>query len=555
MFKKKKDKAVEETTAVEFAAPPETEINSPETAFTASEAVASLIAENEPVPTVTAELDAPAISAVPSIPAPQVVIPPIEPPKPVEPPVPEEPPKPVFIVPEDATQAVKDIVDGKLDMLLLDYTSDKVKEIVLQCLKEKPSLAQGLDVNDENQREILKRWVDCNYSNLLLLDKNQRHTELVNIYLEHIFKAQLQLWHDENNAWFKDISIEHSFTGQQVIHYSYITKEGELVSYFDNYLGMPVKLKTQAALKIKITNALSLVKGLDIELEKVDLGTLAKFINIRINNCLRDTILGTIEAKKISYYDLPRFFSFIKDKLTSGLQSQFTKCGLAVTDADIKDISITNDAIEKFENQYFTFAQLARKKEFENKLEAASLKLYEQKAAIHDKYPNFATGLTEEEKDRALERYLKRIGKDIKPEVEEIKREVIEKVADPGKLPPKKPEDEQPIPPKALAKNDTFRVLYGIFGGLWLAAGVVLTVMLFSQIIIGACVLGSGVVAMIVAGICGGHLLRYGYTKSAKKKYDAEMEVYQTKLADYNAKMDKYNKELAEYNNELMLKK
>lgn len=537
LLKKKKAKQAEETTKVEFAPAPEAVAEAPQAVNAVdfdAPASSDVISETEPVPTVTAALiesEEPA----PVIPAPT----PVEPvaaapaPAPEEPaPVPE-PPKPVII---DTQTAVHDIIEGKMELSALDFTTGQAKEIALLCLEEKQFLARQLDASDVSQREVLKLWVEKNYGNLLLLNKEQRHADLVNVYLEHKFKEQMQKWTKENNDVSKDFSIERSYSGQQIINYNYATREGEAICYFDNGLGIPVRLKTQAAFRLKIINALWLVENLDVELKRADLSLTINLINTCIHNCMRDVVLTVIETKKLSYYDLPRFFTAIKDKLAVSLQAQFNKFGVLVMDADIKDISIINKVTEKFESQYYALAEVALVKEFENKLEAASLKLYEQKAMIHDKYPSFQTGMTEAEKDLALSRYLKRTGQEQELAAVDVITDVLPpKPHDPTAL-VTKAEIKKPVQPAAPVPKNSYRVAYGIVVALLIAIGAALTVLaiLFQKtVIIGASVLGVGVVVAVVWGILWRFELKHGMSNSAKTTYEQ-------KLAEYNKNLEEY---------------
>lgn len=556
LSKNKKAKTAEQEVAPEVVLNQETAAENTETAVTASETVAETadvikeeqfsapltaddIADMEPVPTVSAELDAPVVPV--QTPVNEAPVPPAQ--AQVSEPAPE-PPKP--IVKMDVPSTVKSILEGKVDFLSLDFTTEQGKEIALKCIDAIQIFALRLNAEDVAQRKVLKRWIEKDYKRLLLLDRAQRHAELINVYLEHKFQEQLQKWIDDKKPITGDLSIDRSYTEQQVITYKYATKEGEEICYFDNGLGIPVKLKTQAAFKFKITNAQCLVEKIDVELNRVNLGLVVNLINSAVHNCMRDVVLSTIEMQKLSYYDLPRFYTAIKDNLAEKLQAQFNDYGISVAGVNIIDISITNNITEKFEKEYYKFAELARKKEFENKLEAASLTLYEQKAMIHDKYPNFQMSLTEAEKDRALERYLERTGHKQELANLEVKQDNLGKRSKADDIFDTAAEFPVPQEPEAPIPTNKYRIMYGVIAAVLCVLGAVLTVLLNKQIMVGVGVVIAAAVWLVVMGVVWRYELRYGLSKKVKSDYDSKLQVYRKNIEEYDNNLKKAAEEKAE---------
>ena len=430
---------------------------------------------------------------------------------------------------------IQNILDGKTDFLTLDFTSAQDRTSALNCLNKKQLLARRLNVNNHGQLEVLKLWVESKYENILVLTAEQRNKELIDIFLEGKFRNQLAQWaKDGGDPFGNSVALIHSYTKQQLICYNYETKEGEAVSYFDETLGIPVKLKTEASLKLKLTDALKLVKKIDIELERVDLTITINLINNIITDCLRSALLEIIDGQKISYYDIPKHYPEIRDALTEQLQSAFAKCGLSLSDLKLNDIYLTNDIDEQLENQYFALAKIARVKEFEYKLEEQSLKLYEQKAKIHSHYPDFQPGLTEAEKDLALERYLKRVGK-AKEVTVKVHQEVLPDRVDENTDSLSSVTINAPTEPTPPIPSKKYRVGYGIVTALWAILTVVLCVledMLMYGIIIGA----VGFVGLLICGIILRYQLKYGLSKAEKEDYDQKLEAYHKSLEEYNQK-------------------
>lgn len=436
----------------------------------------------------------------------------------------------------DINTAVQNILEGKEDFLALDFSSAQGREIALRCLNSKQLLCRRLSVSKPAQLEVLKQWVEQKHENILILNVEQRTKELVDIYLEKKFRKQLDDWarSEEKEPLEESVSIIHSYTKQQLICYDYETKKGEIVSYFDEPLGIPVKLKTEANVKLKLLDALKLVKKIDIELERVDLTITIDLINNIFVENLRAALLEIIDGDQVSYYDLPKHYGDIRELLAEKLQAAYTKCGLSVAELKIKDISLMNNIDEHLENQYFNLARTARVKEFEYKQEEQSLKLYEKKAKIHATYPDFQLGLTEAEKDLALERYLKRINNEKEAPMHVKRQQVIDPYhVDTGNettVVIKKP--QPPVEPKKSFKS---RIVVGVLSAAIVVLAVVLGILVepwYIPVAYGA----AAAIAMICVGIGLRYQLRYGYTK-------AEKEAYENALKEYDNSMEEYNKQ------------
>lgn len=426
---------------------------------------------------------------------------------------------------------VQDILDGKKELLSLDFATPHDREIAVRCMDKNQLLSRQLDIGNPDQLETLKLWVAKKYANLLILTSQQRCKELIDIFLEGKLQQQLDQL-KESDPLKNSVSIIHSYTKQQLICYNYETKEGEAVSYFDNKLGIPVKLKTEASVKLKVLDSLKLVKKIDIELERVDLTITVNLINNIIAEYLRETLLEIVDVQKVSYYDLPRYFAVIRDSLQSRLQVAFGAYGLEISDLKINDIYLLNDIDKHLESQYFALAKIARVKEFEYKLEEQSLKLYEKKASIHAAYPDFQVGLTEAEKDLALERYLKRIGQDKEVEVN-VNEEVLDDRYRENTDAVTTAKINAPVKPQKYVSSKKCRIWYGIAAALWAVLTVIFNVLGNDFATIGIIIGVVGAIGLAVVGILLRYQLRYGVSKAVKEEYDQKMETYRKNLKAY----------------------
>lgn len=425
--------------------------------------------------------------------------------------------------------------------MTLNFDSVEERDIALKCMDRVPLLAHRMRVENPSHLEVLKMWVTRKFENLLILAPEQRCAELVNIYLEQKFKTQLTQGNGTDPVLTKTISLLYSYTKQLIIEYNYKTKEGEVVSYFDSTLNIPVKLTTNANVKFKLIDGLEFVKNLDIELNYVDLHTTVSLLNDLIVDSLRSSLLDIIGKKNVSYYDLPRHYDAIKRAMLQKLASPAAKYGLQVTSIKLNDISLIDRIDEQLEKQYYALATQAQVKQFEYRMEEESLRLYEKKAGIHAAYPDFEPGLTEAEKDFALERYLKRKDKsknlEVKVDTQKIDQRLVEHTKTATTVSIAKPE-----PPKPPVKRNKWRVLFAVLAVLWLVPTVLTFVFNLNYVAIPLLIVG--VLGLVALGITKRYQLRYGLTQKEKTEYDKAYQVYEKLLAEYKA----YNQQGAKLN-------
>lgn len=433
---------------------------------------------------------------------------------------------------------IQNILDGKKDFLSLDFNAHQDRDIALQCLEKNQLLARKLNIAKPAQLDLLKEWLVKKYEYMLILKPEQRCKELVDIYLGEKYKEQLSKWSGEGDPLAQHISLMYSYTKQQILGYTYETKKGEEVSYFDDNLGVPIKLKSEINIKLKLVDALRLVKKIDIELERVDLGLTVKVIHNALTDCLRSSILSVIEENNLSYYDLPKHLPKIKEVLAASLKLVFDRYGLYISELKINDISLTNDMEEQLEQQYIALAKISRVKEFEYKQEEQSLKLYEKKARIHAAYPDFQLGLTEAEKDLALERYLKRVG-EAKEVTTEVKHKELGKALDTdGDV--SSTTISAPVPPVAPASSKKYRIWYSISVVLWAVLCAVFLSMGEELLTFGIVIAIVGFVALLTTGILLRYQLKYGMSKKTKDSYDEQLKIYNKQLDEYNHHGSRY---------------
>lgn len=425
-------------------------------------------------------------------------------------------------------ETVTRILSGQKKFSDLDFSVSKDRRVALDCIKAKQDYVFSLNADNEFERMILKEWVRGDYRNLLVLKKEQWHKELIDIYLFLKFTKGADYQSDSS------LSILRGYDQKLMFIFSYVTKEGETVAYFDKTLGVPTKLKTTATIKLKLLDSASLVKKIDISLQWLDRKLVLAQLNNVINGVLRDIVLSTIEENNVTFFDLPRYFTYIGEKIKSELEKALLTYGLSVSDVNIINIVIPNNTGEVLEKQFLYLAKERNLREFEHDMESASLKFYEQKAAIHEKYPEFPITLTETEKDFALERYLKRIGKE-NSHTEDIVEESLEKRDTDLKGSLTKTTLKMPVAPEEPPKSKTLAIFISLFAVAIVVAGLLFIASKVAGFIaLGVVILGFGLYATFAFD----KLKKSGAADKRHKEYQRQYEEYQKALDDYYSKQN-----------------
>lgn len=320
-------------------------------------------------------------------------------------------------------------IERKKKLSELDLSKESDVCIALRCLIADHSRVSEFSGSNENELKVLKYWISprffkydkykkyfcvdhhdwVKFSNYLLCVRyGADYDELLTLYLEEKFR--LTISDSDKNV----LQLLTSLDKKLAIEYKYETKREETVSYFDKTLGVPTSLAVAANLKLKLADARKLVKIIDVDIEQINMNIVKIYITSVLNKIIRDSVLTFIAEKDLSFYDLPRNYTAISDAISAKLGVAFGESGLQVANFSIFDISITDNTSELVHDQFFAIAEAERVKMHEYKMEREALDLYERKAAIHSKYPDFPVTLTEAEKDFALNRYKEREGQGVK---------------------------------------------------------------------------------------------------------------------------------------------
>lgn len=388
----------------------------------------------------------------------------------------------------------------------LDLRYNENITLALYCLSINPGLIKDLDLNDEFDAAAIEEWfMGCRKyrdsygdehvlggpsSYFSCLRSGAESTELLALYLKSKLKSTIE-------PVGKELSLFDSFDKKIVLNYQYETKRGETVSYFDQTLGIPTILTARARVKIKLIDVQKFVEKVDVSLREIDAKLVRDYLTVILNRVVRDTILSFIAEKNLSFYELPQAYTLLNQNITASLQKPLADAGLVLLNFSLSDIALPDDTNEMLKDQLFAIAETERTKALEQRMATQAMDLYERKADIHEKHPNYPVTLTEAEKDFALRRYLNRIGKDTRLRANINKKALKDRVmANQGTL----TENGELLTPDGYKnKRNKFRIFFGVMATLLflVAFGVFSSSLSSGLIALGVAVLATGLTGIL----------------------------------------------------------
>ncbi len=318
------------------------------------------------------------------------------------------------------------IVSEMVKIQDLDLENVHVFNAVLHALDVRNSLAKTLDPAKEREKKVILAWlyaeppktaagavipvVSGDSSSALskkiasldadkIFSDAHHDNDIIKTYLSMVLKNK-----DGDNTF----KIYQSFDKALTLKVSFSTLKGEEIVYRDKALDVPIYLLADSDVTLKVTDPYKFVKFVDINLQQITMPLIVAKILPMISCALRHAFLKCIEDNDICYYDLTKYYGAIAELLREKLQGDIADSGITVTGSYIKSTSIPNGTDKIFENQRIEFMQREKALELQHRAELLALENYEKKADIHKRYPDFEFGLTEKEKDNAVERYISR---------------------------------------------------------------------------------------------------------------------------------------------------
>lgn len=361
----------------------------------------------------------------------------------------------------------KKIINGAIKIKELDLTSTVRFNSALKALYERKAFVKDLNPNDAGEKALLLKWLRDDLKQELLVDKsNDDAGAKANLTLEQkiaCLNSKLFICEKEHNndiiktflylkltSAIKDGDVDEevfkvykSLKDDLIIRIESDSKDGEEIVFFDKELQVPLGVKTRLAVTLKITDPYKFINFIDVHVQQINKKMILSAFLADFFSALKAVALNVIKSKDVRYFELSKYYAEISSILASELQAKYVNCGIEITNANLINTYRLNDAAEAFEKHHFELAMQEKSALVQHQKEILALENYEKKADIHNRYPNFAIGLTEEEKNNAIDRYLIKTS-GVKPKVDTSyeKQGLEERKTDIGKF--ERPEDVSP---------------------------------------------------------------------------------------------------------------
>ncbi len=314
----------------------------------------------------------------------------------------------------DIPALVNKIINGTHSISDLELKYQEHENVALTLLRTRPAMARKFDLKNEEQKAVILKWIKDNTSDFkakikcldpadYMCDENYDN-DILCVFIEKALANNL-----DDRQEPKDFKTLSSFTGETVMKFSYETLVGEEMVYNDRLLDLPIALFAKASLSLKITDNYKFLKFIDVNPQQINKNIIYAKLVTGISSALRAVVLEVIDNRNLCYYEINKYYDEISTQVVNYLNSTFAGKGLCLSDFYLLNISIPNGTDKIFEQKRIEFMQLEQEIELKHKAELLALENYEKKAEIHAKHPKFEFGLTEKEKDNAMERYLAKI--------------------------------------------------------------------------------------------------------------------------------------------------
>ena len=393
---------------------------------------------------------------------------------------------------------VQELISEVEDVNRLNLFKQNQRTAFLEAIKKRPKLLQN--VKGLNAEHFLTVAINANYKNFTYLKREQYSDKLAQIFLYK--RLENQDITDKNEK----LIIQKSFDDRIIFNYMYSTIEGDELYYFDKELGVPASLKSGLKVSIKVVDAVALIEKLDTHITQLGANkicsTLTDIITSRYKACLNDYIA----MNDVGYYTLCASSSILEGEIKEKMSEVFKEYGIIVSELTIQKLAIPKDIQYKLEDQAFQIRKKRADIEADAEFAEISLKNYEEKLAIEEKYPNAQHTLTEYEKDLALQRFLIKNGiqreQDIDHSIklsqkEDKKDAAIAQKAD--------------VIPEVPQKKNVFKIVYFVFLALFLT---------ISFILMGAVGIGAGFIMLGITIIVFGLIAAFMHEKFKKQKVE-----------------------------------
>lgn len=389
--------------------------------------------------------------------------------------------------------------------------SPEIKDIIFRLVEENPNYFEDMRV-DQYTEETAK----------IFIKSRLRDTD--------IHEPQQRLYYE-------------TLDGSPAIRVDYKSNAAEVIEYFDPELQLPTWLTVKAQANFVLDDVLKLLGKIDLHVSKFNMKVLNDSIRTMLTNTFRAEILSVVEENKIGYFHFGVAQTAIGDVIREALEKSAEEFGLRLVEFNLEKLLIPEQITTMVQQEYLNARILSTKAEAETRWAEASVAILEKKAQVIDKYKLDTDVLSEMEKDKALERYLKKINNTTEEkELLKLPNSFVAEFENGKVARPTSP--EKPSPSKGALWCGT--ILFGLFSILCLSAGIFLTWYLQSFTEIHYVLFGGFAICAGLMAVC---IVLLYKMRHEHRQYIQDLEVYEVDLEKYNelkVALDKQHKAYVE---------
>lgn len=329
-------------------------------------------------------------------------------------------------------ELTKELIQATVDVNELNLAKVTQRDAFKEALKTHPRLLRK--VNSANAKHFITFALKEDYEYFTCLKREQYTDEFVQFYLRKRLDDEAQKrarsGKVEETAEKKRFHAGQALDEKLILQYSYLTPEKEELFYFDKELQVPLALKSNFKIQLKVEKPIEFIEKLDVEPAQLGENKICATLSDILSNPYKEYLSEFINTKQIGYYALCASVSELEENLKKKFSEIFDEYGIKVKALTIKQIAIPKDMQYKLEDQAFQIRQRRADIEADAEFAKKSLENYEAKLSLEEKYPSATHSLTEYEKDLALKRYLIKTGRHEEEKIDHsiaIKQKIEEK--------------------------------------------------------------------------------------------------------------------------------
>ncbi len=290
------------------------------------------------------------------------------------------------------------LVDGKIKIKELSADIINHRKAVFSYVSIKPSILKTF--SNEVELKFLKHIIETDKEFFIYLKPEQYSEGIASMYLYDRIK---------NSKNVPATFLSKNFIKQTILNLDYDTCDGEEIIYFDNDLETTTFLFSKLNAVFKIIDTVKFLQYIDVAIENVGYNCVKQNLTELLIKVFQKIAIKLVNEDKIGIYKLNGMHAEIESEILSQLNDALLEKGIVAEKVNIRKLSVSEATSKLIEIQDLEILSVRKKKKAEAEYEKLALENYAKKAEIHTQNPNYEIGLTEAEKDLALDRYIKKV--------------------------------------------------------------------------------------------------------------------------------------------------